>query len=265
VLDLHAGRFHCPRCGVEGDAADLVALVRGLDREAARRWLEDGEDGDLRAAWEALLRRAVSHGPEIEAARHAIGVSAETLRRLGGRYVSDYRGTMLSLAASFPMEMLRRSGLFNRREHLIFWRHRLVLPYRDGGKVVHLAGIGPGEIHLRGRPVPVPYNVAALEGARGEVAVTASVRDALALEEWGCPSVAVPEPPGLLDAWLPRFEGRRLLVIVDDERGGRKAAEDRARALRRVARDVDVVEVPGRGPTSDRLRDLAAGSGGRHA
>jgi hypothetical protein len=261
ILDPRVDRFRCPRCGAAGDAIDLVAAVRGLDREAARAWLLDGEGGEDRPPLEALLRKAVSTGPEIAAERRRLGVSDRTLRRLGARYVVDYRRTMLALVAEYPMDVLRRSGLFNRREHLIFYRHRLVLPYREEGRVVHLVGLGPGEIHLRGRRVPVPFNLDALAEARGEVVLTAAVRDAVVLEEWGCPAVAAPEPPGLVEPWIPHFAGHRVLVLVDEERGGRSAAEDRADLLRPVAKSVDVVELPGSGDAASVLRGLAGAKG----
>ncbi len=91
--------------------------------------------------------------------------------------------------------------------------------------------------------------------------ICGSVRDAVLLEEWGCPAVAVPEPPGLVHAWHRYFANRKILVLVDPDRGGRPAAEDRAETLRPVAASVDVVDLPGRGDATSFLRGLD-GEGG---
>jgi hypothetical protein len=259
VLDVRAQRFRCPRCrDVEGDAVDLVMLVRGLGRRRARRWLARGAD-EVEAVDEALLRLGVSTGPEHAAACRWTGVSAATLDRLGARVVADYRHVMLALERAFPPETLRESGLFNARGHLIFYRHRLILPYRDEGRVVHVVGLGPGELHPRGREIPLPFHAEALEDARGEVMLCAAVRDALLFEEWGCPAVAVPEPPGLRPEWLGRFEGRRILVLAQERLGGRAEAERRAERLRPVAASAEVVEVPGPGGPEGFLRGLGGG------
>jgi hypothetical protein len=257
ILDVLAGRFRCPLChDVEGDAVDLVALVKGLGRREAREWLARGTDDDALLVYETFLRTVVSHGKDFEAERQRLGASRETLRRLGARFVADYRATMLAMMETFPLPLLRASGLFNRRGHLVFYRHRLVLPFRDGGRPVHLVGLGPGELHLRGRPVPVPFNLAALTETRGEVVLCASVRDAILLEEWGCPAVAIPEPPGLRVEWHEHFAGRTVLVLADGASGGRQAAKDRASALKSVAAAVDIVELPGREGAAGLLRVL---------
>jgi hypothetical protein len=258
ILDVRAQRFRCPVCrDVEGDVVDLVALVKGLSRREARDWLAQGTDDDALLVYDSFLRSAVSHGKAFEAKRRRLGVSRKTMRRIGARFVADYRGVMLAMMDAFPLPLLRASGLFNRRGHLVFYRHRLVVPFHENGRAVHLVGLGPGEMHLRGRPVPVPFNLAALEETKGEVVLCSSVRDAILLEEWGCPSVAVPEPPGLRFEWLPLFAGRKILVLVDASSGGRQAAEDRASALDPVAASVDIVKLPGRDGAAGLLRSLA--------
>ena len=106
-------------------------------------------------------------------------------------------------------------------------------------------------------PLPVPFNVDALDGSGGEVLLCASVADAVVLTDWGCLAVAIPEPPGVRDVWRERFAGRHVLVLEDPGAGGRRGAEDRAATLRGVAKQVDVVRMPGGGRAETELRGLA--------
>jgi hypothetical protein len=251
ILDPRTNRFRCPRCpDVDGDVVDLVAMVRGVDRDEARRWLA-GEEG-VEIVYQALLSACASRGPELDREREALGVSEATLNRLGARFVADYGGVLRSLSVRFPEHRLRDSGVFNARGRLVFYRHRLLLPYLDGGRVRHVVGLGPGELHPRKRPPPLPFQASVLEEGKGEVVVTSSVRDVVLLADWGCPAVAVPEVE-ITPSWGRRFAGRRLLVLAGEDP---RRAERTAGRLRRFAERVEIARLPGKGSAAEFLQLL---------
>src|SRR5919112_6014562 len=99
------------------------------------------------------------------------GIDAETARRASVTYFPRraYRRVLRRMLEGFNVETLRRAGLFNRREHLTFYHHRLLFPFVVGGRALYLqarttaAGVEPRWHNLRG-PVPSLYNVDALSG-----------------------------------------------------------------------------------------------------
>ncbi|HZG50523.1 MAG TPA: CHC2 zinc finger domain-containing protein, partial [Pyrinomonadaceae bacterium] len=94
------------------------------------------------------------------------GIDAGTARRAGVVYFPRraYRRVSRKMQAAFPLEELQRSGLFNARAHLTFYRHRLLFPFRVEGRAIYLqarttaAGVEPRWHNMRGG-VPSLYNV----------------------------------------------------------------------------------------------------------
>lgn len=139
---------------------------------------------------------------------------------------------------------------------------RLVLPVtgRDGTlvNVVRYQPNGkPKTLALAGRPrdlFPAPEWV---EG--GEVWVVEGEPDAITMAELGIPAVGTPGSNGWRGEWAQRFSGRRVVVCMDCDEPGRKAAERVAQSLTGVAREVRTVDLdPAKADgfdVSDMLRD----------
>ncbi len=109
------------------------------------------------------------------------GIDRKTIKRAGIAYFPRraYRRVMRRMAQNFALDELQRSGLFNSREHLTFYRHRLLFPFRVENRVIYMqarttaAGIEPRWHNLRGN-VPALYNMDALEGLKSNSIVTSS-------------------------------------------------------------------------------------------
>lgn len=125
-------------------------------------------DCDPSAVYADLLRC----GPRDreEAVRYLVrrGIPEEEVRRLRPAYIGDYRARSRALLARHGMRRLARAGVLSPRGHLIFYRHRVILPVRDGGRLVAVAGRA-----FDTSSVPatlLPYGVILSESARRELA-----------------------------------------------------------------------------------------------
>ncbi len=68
------------------------------------------------------------------------GIPDKEARGLGAAFLGDYGKIAARLVARFGLRALARAGLLSRRGHLIFYRHRILLPVRESGRVVTIAG-----------------------------------------------------------------------------------------------------------------------------
>ena len=67
-------------------------------------------------------------------------LSLSTIKRFGLFTIKDYKKTSTYLKNNFSIESLKNSGLLNDAGNLIFYRHRLIIPFFKNGKIVYLRG-----------------------------------------------------------------------------------------------------------------------------
>jgi DNA primase len=162
------------------------------------------------------------------------GIDAGTARRAGVVYFPRraYRRVMREMQAAFPLEELQRSGLFNARAHLTFYRHRLLFPFRVEGRAIYLqarttaAGVEPRWHNMRGG-VPALFNVDCLdELASGSIVyLVEGFTDTLTLLTHGFAAVGLVGAGGLKDEWLAPLGRFRVVAALDPDAAGRRAAE----------------------------------------
>jgi DNA primase len=161
------------------------------------------------------------------------GIDAATARRAGVTYFPRraYRRVMRLMLAAFPAETLRRAGLFNRKEHLTFYHHRLLFPFFAGGRPVYLqarttaAGVEPRWHNMRG-PVPALYNADSLQALAGGsvVYLVEGFTDTLTLLANGFDAVGLVGAGGLKEEWLAPLGRFRVVAALDPDAAGRRAA-----------------------------------------
>jgi DNA primase len=161
------------------------------------------------------------------------GIDGETARRAGVVYFPRraYRRVMRRMQAAFAPEELQRSGLFNARRHLTFYRHRLLFPFRVEGRAVYLqarttaAGVEPRWHNMRGA-VPSLYNVDALaELKSGSVVyLVEGFTDTLTLLAHGFAAVGLVGAGGLRAEWLAPLGRFRVVAALDPDEAGQRAA-----------------------------------------
>ena len=161
------------------------------------------------------------------------GIDPATMRRAGIVYFPRraYRRVMRRMSEGFAVETLQRAGLFNRREHLTFYRHRLLFPFFVEGRALYLqarttaAGVEPRWHNMRGH-VPALYNVDALRAlATGSVVyLVEGFTDTLTLSAHGFSAVGLVGAGGLKEEWLAPLARFLVVAALDPDAAGRRAA-----------------------------------------
>lgn len=266
-VDLQHGLFNCFSRDEGGDAITFYELMHGVGfsravEEMARELSLDGERRGRQSSlasraapdaestdWEVLepldaertsevCERflAVCRGEDqLEGTNYLArrGIPAGVVARAGVAYFPRraYRRVMRRMLDAFPLEELRRAGLFNRREHLTFYHHRLLFPFVVEGRARYLqarttaAGVEPRWHNMRGA-VPALYNVDAL-GRLASGAVVYLVEgftDTLTLAAHGFDAVGLVGAAGLKAEWLAPLGRFRVVAALDPDAAGRRAA-----------------------------------------
>jgi DNA primase len=269
-IDLTRGLFHCFSRDEGGDAIKFYELMHGASfaqavhelarelgladkrrtheqgaRTLAQRAAPDPTDetqpepeplprARLAAICEKFLKTCrvedQTEGVNYLARR---GIDARTMRRTGVAYFPRraYRRVMRRMLEAFPLADLQRSGLFNARAHLTFYRHRLLFPFRVAGRVIYLqarttaAGIEPRWHNMRGG-VPSLYNVDALnELPTGHtVYLVEGFTDTLTLLTHEFAAVGLVGAGGLKPEWLAPLARFRVICALDPDAAGQRAA-----------------------------------------
>ena len=265
-VDVQRGLFHCFSRGEGGDAFTFYELMHGVSFSAAvramARELGVGTNRShrpslaLRAAPDAEASEAETFAPldaertsevcekfleacRVEDQREGLGylarrgIDSETARRAGVTYFPRraYRRVMRRMREAFPLDELRRAGLFNAREHLTFYRHRLLFPFRVEVRARYLQarttapGVEPRWHNMRG-PVPALYNVDALEELTSGAVVylVEGFTDTLTLVARGFAAVGLVGAGGLKEEWLAPLGRFRTVAALDPDAAGRRAA-----------------------------------------
>jgi DNA primase len=265
-IDLQQGLFNCFSRDEGGDAITFYELMHGVSyaravRELARELGLDGRkgrrpslasasapdasevegesfeplDAEQTAAVCARFLEICRAEDQLEGTAYLArrGIDNATARRAGVTYFPRraYRRVMRRMSDSFSVETLRRAGLFNRKEHLTFYHHRLLFPFYVGGRPLYLqarttaAGVEPRWHNLRGH-VPALYNADSL-GTLHSGAVVYLVEgftDTLTLLAHGFAAVGLVGAGGLKEEWLAPLGRFRVVAALDPDAAGRRAA-----------------------------------------
>ena len=151
----------------------------------------------------------------------------------------------------FPLEVLQRGGLFNRKEHLTFYRHRLLFPFLVEGRAVYLqarttaSGVEPRWHNMRGH-VPALYNLDALRNlpSGSVVHLVEGFTDTLTLTAHGFQAVGLVGAGGLKDEWLAPLGRFRVVAALDPDAAGRRAAARYREMFARRGSGLAVINLP---------------------
>jgi DNA primase catalytic core len=265
-VDLQQGLFNCFSREEGGDAITFYELMHGVSfaravREMARELGLDGRarrqpslasasapdaddadyeifeplDAEQTSAVCALFLKVCRTEDQLEGVNYLArrGIDAATMRRAGVTYFPRraYRRVMRRMLQGFASETLRRAGLFNRREHLTFYHHRLLFPFFVGGRPRYLqarttaAGVEPRWHNMRGH-VPALYNADSLASQASEriVYLVEGFTDTLTLLAHGFDAVGLVGAGGLKEEWLSPLGRFRVVAALDPDAAGRRAA-----------------------------------------
>jgi len=284
-IDLQQGLFNCFSRDEGGDAITFYELMHGVSfaravRELARELGLDGRKGrrpslasraapDISEAEEsfepldaeqtaavcARFLEICRAEDQLEGTAYLArrDIDAATARRAGVTYFPRraYRRVMRRVSDSFSVETLRRAGLFNRKEHLTFYHHRLLFPFYVGGRPLYLqarttaAGVEPRWHNMRGS-VPALYNADSLGTLASGVIVylVEGFTDTLTLLAHDFAAVGLVGAGGLKEDWLAPLGRFRVVAALDPDAAGRRAAARYQELFAARGLRLAVVELP---------------------
>jgi DNA primase len=283
-IDLQQGLFNCFSRDEGGDAITFYELMHGVTfaravKELARELGLDGrrerrpslaavsapdaagaesfepldpeQTADVCARFLEVCRAEGQLEGTAYLARR--GIDAATARRAGVTYFPRraYRRVMRRMLEAFNVETLWRAGLFNRKEHLTFYHHRLLFPFFVGGRPVYLqarttaAGVEPRWHNMRG-PVPALYNADSLRALASDsvVYLVEGFTDTLTLLANGFDAVGLVGAGGLKEEWLAPLGRFRVVAALDPDAAGRRAAARYRELFAARGLRLAVVELP---------------------
>lgn len=168
------------------------------------------------------------------------GLHWDTIERFRLFTIKDYKTTQDRLAKKFPIADLISSGLFNQREHLVFFKHTIVIPFLDvDGRMTYLRGryffdgsADPGQdvgkmLGLAGQTSKQLYNFATLkEHQDGTIYLAEGEFDTMVLEQYGYKAVGLPGMTAWDGSWMAKtLRPYRVEICIDNPKPGGKAAE----------------------------------------
>jgi len=264
-VDLTRGLFHCFSRDEGGDAIRFYELMRGVTFTRAVKELarEVGLDANtrqlplsLRAAPDIIESETAQSSETLSLERRQVicaeflrvcrredqregmnylqkrGINRATCERLGVTYFprEAYRRVMRGMRDEFALDELQRSGLFNSREHLTFYLHRLLFPFYIEGQAQYFQArttsprVQPRWHNMRGN-VPSLYNIDSL----GELASDSVVylvegfTDTLTLIAHNFNAVGLVGAGGMREEWLPPLARFQIVLVLDPDEAGNRA------------------------------------------
>lgn len=176
--------------------------------------------------------------PDTEISRQGMdylrsrGFTDSTIRTFGLFVVKDYHTANYFLRSRYALADLRACGLYNEKDNMVFYRHTIIIPYYQKGRVIFLQGriIGapidrtPRYQFLSGVPIPL-FNSDLLPKVRtGKVLyLTEGAFDCITLVQQGLPAVSLGSVTMFKKEWTKLFRRFEVCFWFDNDAAGQKA------------------------------------------
>lgn len=267
-LDTKTNRYKCFACGEQGSVIDLyknikgVSLSEAIDDLARRAGLTPGKAG-VYSPVKPLKQGRASPYP-VEAPRKPLadeitgiykalrdycgeldeeslayltgakrGLTKETIARFQLFATKDYTATNKFMRDKFSLEALQEAGLVSEAGNLIFYQHKVIIPFMESGRIIFLQGRRtddqpPKYMHLK-RSVPL-YNADTLKSlAQGDrVYICEGVFDAMMLEQNGFKATAILGVNNFKPAMAGMFKGLDVVLCLDNDDPGKQGTQELA-------------------------------------
>lgn len=157
------------------------------------------------------------------------GFSTRIIKEFKIFVIKSYADTNAYLRNHFDLQELKNSGLFNEKGNLIFFKHPVVIPYYQEGRIVFLQGrqLGQGDAtvskyqFLTGIQRPI-FNVDVLKTLKlnQKIYVTEGAFDAMSLTQHGFPAVSFGSAKTFKKEWARLFKRYEVVVFFDNDNAG---------------------------------------------
>lgn len=256
-FNTKTNRYKCFACGVGGSVIDLYMAIKGVDLKTAINELGEGRftsgfnykasypeakpPKKLAGEYSEVYERfsLFCSGEDKEATDYLTGVkrglSKATIDRFKVFAITDYQKANQYLKDSFTPETLKASGIVNDKCNLIFYRHKIIIPFYDHGKVVflhgrNLDGTHPKYLNLVGIPKPI-FNLETLTKLNNgdRVFICEGVFDAMRLSQEGYNAVAILGVTDFRPEEVEIFKPFEVVLALDNDKAGQDMSDEIAK------------------------------------
>ena len=268
-LDTQRNRFKCFACGEQGSIIDLFMAVRGTGLKEAIKELADmagltpmSHQTHQTGCFKPFTHKEAKAPPQ--AAREPTGacsdiyeelcficggldqesrayltgttrgLTEDTLNRFLLFSVSDYQKINQHLKARFSTDELSKAGIMGERGNLIFYKHKIIIPFLQDGRIMFLQGRRLGQeqpkyLHLK-RPVPLYNRDALAELEKGKkIYIAEGVFDAMMLEQNGYKAVGILGVNNFKPDYVDLFKGLDVVLALDNDEAGERGTNELAK------------------------------------
>jgi len=177
------------------------------------------------------------------------GLTDDTLNRFLLFSVKDYQATDKHLKEKFSKDELSKAGIIGEKGNLIFYKHRIIIPFLQDGRIIFLQGRRldpeqPKYLHLK-RPVPL-FNADALtELEKGKkIYIAEGVFDAMMLEQNGYKAVGILGVNNFKPDYTDLFKGLDVVLALDNDEAGERGTNELAKMFYLKGQGVNSKQLP---------------------
>ena len=283
-------RFQCDVCSANGFQIELVEKVREIGREKAMKWLaseykieEDVDQAErIRMKWmkerqkvslddvfgagtsdrfgagksgvDTRVYEAIVEGSRlVEPAKSFLelrGYTDEVVKKQGLAWIGEPASLFGKLKKEFGDSAVENAGLLDRGQRFLLNEHRLIYPFRSGGKVNFVTGRridGRRPVFLSPKRKRMPiYNIDIVddlnEGDR--IYIAPDMNGCFALLLKGYPSVAVLGVPERDDESLKKLSAFDIVACGENDERGKEFNRMLLGLFAELGRDIHIQLVP---------------------
>lgn len=275
-FDLKTNRFKCFACGVNGSIIDLYMGVKGVGIKEAIKDLArmagftdnprplKQKDIDKKAN-KTIPERTGEIGGIYKALQDYCGeldqpsltyltgttrgLKKETISHYRLFSIKDYPATNKFMREKFSLEQLQRAGLVSEKGNLIFYEHKIIIPFYHNRRIIYLQGRRaddqqPRYLQIR-RPVPL-FNADILKDIKpgSKIYICEGVFDAMILEQEGYKAVAILGVNNFKPEKARLFKGLEVVLCLDNDESGKLATQALARIFLLQGQKVKTKRLP---------------------
>lgn len=266
-FDTKTNRFKCFACGVSGSVIDLYMAIKGVDTKTAIQELGNGTTSyysytptprptkkttnpqtDTSGVYESLISGSL----DKETADYLLnrGITKETAKQFKITAIDDYATANKQLKETYGLTALQEAGLYGDKGNLIFYKHKIVIPFYESGKVVFLQGRNldgkhPKYLNLAkdGKPI---FNAEIMQtlADNGKVYLCEGVFDAMRLTQEGYNAVAILGVTDFTEEKASLFKRFDVILALDNDDAGREMTQAIAKLFYLTGKTVKIKQLP---------------------
>jgi len=264
-LDTIRNRYKCFACGEQGSIIDLYKNVACVDLGQAIKELSEmaglqdpnitnkfggyKEYTSYNEVIESEEEKNISNAVYEEMKNFCNGLDEESIDYLRGNSrgltdetigkfklfsIKDYEATNSHLKSKFTTKELETAGVISSKGNLLFYKHKIIIPFIEKGKIVFLQGrttedAKPKYIHLKKRVALFNTDILSKLNKGEKVYICEGAFDVISMEQNGYNAVGILGVNNFRENQAELFKGLEVVIALDNDPAGEKATRELAK------------------------------------